>query len=145
MALVIKRFKIALKGCKDYPNKNKLRGKRSCFKCGKSSHFIAQCPYNENDQDQDKKGKKEKKKFYRKKKGEAHIRKEWDSDCFSSDYDDEGLATSAFNKSFLSPNKRHTCLMAKEKKVHTCDTPSTLFLVMRIPMMMLIIAISLRA
>jgi hypothetical protein len=42
MALVNKRFKTALKGHKDYPNKNKSRGKCSCFKCSKSSHFIAQ-------------------------------------------------------------------------------------------------------
>jgi hypothetical protein len=41
MALIIKRFKTALKGCKEYPNKNKSRGKRFCFKCGKSGHFIA--------------------------------------------------------------------------------------------------------
>jgi hypothetical protein len=41
MALIIKRFKTALKGCKEYPNKNKTRGKRSCFKCGKTGHFIA--------------------------------------------------------------------------------------------------------
>jgi hypothetical protein len=34
MALIIKRRK-------EYPNKNKSRVKRSCFKCGKSSHFIA--------------------------------------------------------------------------------------------------------
>jgi hypothetical protein len=32
MALVIKRFKTALKGRKEYPNKNETRGKRSCFK-----------------------------------------------------------------------------------------------------------------
>jgi hypothetical protein len=51
MALVIKCFKTALKGRNDYPNKNKSRGKRSCFKCGMSSHFIAQCPNNENGQD----------------------------------------------------------------------------------------------
>jgi hypothetical protein len=56
-------------------------------------------------------------------KGEAHIGKEWDSDCSSSDSDDEGLATSAFDKSFHFPNEHHTCLMAKEKKVHTRDTP----------------------
>ena len=97
MVLEIKRFKTALKGCKDYPNKNKSRGKCSCSKCGKSGHFIAQHPDNKNDQDQDKKGKKEKKKFYRKKKDEAHIGKEWDSDCSSSDSDKEGLAASAFN------------------------------------------------
>jgi hypothetical protein len=50
MALIIKCFKTSLKGLKEYPNKNKLRGKRSCLKCGKSSHFIAQCPDNNNDQ-----------------------------------------------------------------------------------------------
>jgi hypothetical protein len=50
MTLVIKRFKTALKGHKDYPNKNKSRGKCPCFKCGKTSHFIAQYPDNENDQ-----------------------------------------------------------------------------------------------
>jgi hypothetical protein len=49
MALIIKRFKTALKGRKEYPNKNKTKGKRSCFKCGKTGHFIAQCPDNEND------------------------------------------------------------------------------------------------
>jgi hypothetical protein len=123
MALIIKRFKTALKGRKEYPNKNKLRGKRSCFKCGKSGHFIAQFPDNNNDQTQEKYGKKERKKKYRKAKGEAHIGKEWDSDCSSSDSDDEGLASSAFNKSSLFPNERHTCLMAKEKKVRIRDTP----------------------
>jgi hypothetical protein len=30
---------------------------------------------------------------------------------------------SAFDKSSLFPNERHTCLMAKEKKVRTRDTP----------------------
>jgi hypothetical protein len=41
MALIIKRFKTALKGRKEYPNKNKTKGKRSCFKCRKTGHFIA--------------------------------------------------------------------------------------------------------
>jgi hypothetical protein len=41
MALIIKCFKTALKGRKEYSNKNKTRGKRSCFKCGKTGHFIA--------------------------------------------------------------------------------------------------------
>jgi hypothetical protein len=59
MMLVIKRFKTALKRRKDYPNKNKSRGKCSCFKCGKIVHFIAQCHNNENGQVQDKKGEKE--------------------------------------------------------------------------------------
>jgi hypothetical protein len=54
MALIIKRFKSALKGRKEYPNKNKSREKRSCFKCGKTGHFIAQCPDNDSDQAQEK-------------------------------------------------------------------------------------------
>jgi vacuolar-type H+-ATPase subunit H len=123
MVLIIKRFKTALKGHKEYPNKNKTRGKRSYFKCGKTGHFIAQCPDNDNDQGQEKYGKKEKKKNYQKAKGEAHLGKEWDSDCSSSNSDDEGLAASAFDKSLLFPNERHTCLMAKEKKVRIRDSP----------------------
>jgi hypothetical protein len=123
MALIIKRFKTALKGRKEYPIKNKTRGKRSCFKCGKTGHFIAQCPDNDNDQEPKKYGKKEKKKNYRKVKGDVHHGKEWNSDCSSTDFDDEGLATSTFNKSSLFPNERHTCLMAKEKKVCIWDTP----------------------
>jgi hypothetical protein len=107
MTLIIKRIKTALKGRKEYPNKNKAKGKRSCFKCGKTGHFIAQCPDNNDDQEQEKHGKREKKKVYKKVKGEAHLGKEWDSDCSSSDSDDEGLAASAFNKSSLFPNERH--------------------------------------
>jgi hypothetical protein len=75
-----------------------------------------------NNQEQEKYGKREKKKVYKKAKGEAHLGKEWDSDCSSSDSDDEGLAASAFNKSSLFPNERHTCLMAKEKKVSVRNT-----------------------
>jgi hypothetical protein len=136
MALVIKCFKTTLKGCKEYPNKNKPRGKCSCFKYGKSGHFIAHYPDNENDQVQEKKGKKEKKKNYRKAKGEAHIGKEWNSDCSSSDSDDEGLYASAFDKSSPFPNKRHTCLMAKEKWYVHEILLSILLLVMKILMTM---------
>jgi hypothetical protein len=123
MALIIKSFKTTLKGRKEYPNKNKTRGKHSCFKYGKTGHFIAQCPDNDNDQGQEKSRKREKKNNYRKAKGEAHLGKEWDSDCSSSNSDDEGLAASAFDKSSLFPNERHTCLMAKEKKVRIRDSP----------------------
>src|SRR5688500_1282916 len=117
MALIIKRFKTVLKGRNGQPSKTKTKGKRSCFKCGKLGHFIANCPDNESDQE--KGNKREKKKHYKKAKGEAHLGKEWDSDCSSSDSDNEGLAATAFNKSALFPNERHTCLMAKEKKVST--------------------------
>jgi hypothetical protein len=63
MVLLVKRFKTALKGSKDYPNKNKSRGKRACFTCGNSDHFISQCPNNENDKDQDKKGRRRTRSF----------------------------------------------------------------------------------
>jgi hypothetical protein len=52
-----------------------------CYRCGKSGHFIAKCPYtSESDRDDDKKGKKkmEKKRYYKKKGGEAHMGQEWD-------------------------------------------------------------------
>jgi hypothetical protein len=65
---------------------------------------------------------RENKKVYKKAKGEAHLGKEWDSDCSPSDSDDEGLAATAFNKSSLFPNEHHTCLMAKEKKVSIQNT-----------------------
>jgi hypothetical protein len=114
MALIIKRFKTVLRVRKEHPNKTKTKGKRSCFKCGKIGHFIANCP--ENDSDQEQGNKREKKKAYKKAKGEAHLGKEWDSDCSSSDSDNEGLAATAFNKSTLFPNEHHTCLMAREKE-----------------------------
>jgi hypothetical protein len=123
MALIIKLFKTALKGRKEYPNKNKSRGKHSCFKCGKTGHFIDQCPDNDSDKGQEKHRKREKKTNYRKAKGEAHLGKEWNSDCSSSDSDDEGLAASAFDKSSLFPNELRTFLMAKENKVCIRYTP----------------------
>jgi hypothetical protein len=48
MVLVIKHFKTALKGHKDYPNKRKSRGTRTFFMCDKFGLFIAQCLDNQN-------------------------------------------------------------------------------------------------
>jgi hypothetical protein len=135
MVLVIKRFKTALKGRKDYPNKNISRGKRSCFKCGKTGHFISQCPDNDNDQVQDTKGNKDKKKFYRNTKGEAHIGKEWDSDCSSSNSDDEGLAASAFDKSSLFSTSIKFASWQKRIRYVTAIPLSIPLLVMKIVMM----------
>jgi hypothetical protein len=78
MALIIESFQQILnqRNGKEY----KHRSKRVCYLCGKSSHYIAKCPYaSESDRDDNKKGKKkmEKKKYYNKKKGgEAHIGRE---------------------------------------------------------------------
>jgi hypothetical protein len=70
MALIIKSFWQILKQRKgkDY----KPCSKRVCYRCGKSDHFIAKCPYiSDNDREDDKKGKNkiEKKIYYNKKKG----------------------------------------------------------------------------
>jgi hypothetical protein len=111
---------------KDY----KPRSKRVCYRCGKSGHFIAKCPYtSDSDRDEDKKGKKkmEKKRYCKKKGGEAHVGQEWDSDESSTDSSsDEDTANIAINKGLLFPNVSHKCLMAKDdknKKVHSRDTP----------------------
>jgi hypothetical protein len=57
MALIIKSFRQILKQRrgKDY----KPRSKRVCYRCGRSGHFIAKCPYySESDRDKNKKGEK---------------------------------------------------------------------------------------
>jgi hypothetical protein len=70
----------------------------------------------------------EKKRYYNKKKGgETHIGREWDSDESSIDSSfDEDAANIVVNKGLLFPNVGHKCLMAKDskrKKVHSRDTP----------------------
>jgi hypothetical protein len=126
MTLIIKSFRQILKQRK---RKNyKPRSKRVCYRCGKSGHFIAKCPYT-SDSDDDKKGKKkmEKKRYYKKKGGEVHMGREWDSDESSIDSSsDEDATNVAINKGLLFPNVGHKCLMAKngkKKKVHSRDTP----------------------
>jgi hypothetical protein len=123
MTLIIKRFKSALKRRKEYSNKNKTKGNAPASNAVRLVTLLQIVPIMIVTRDKKKSRKKEKKKNYRKAKGEAHLGKEWDSDCSSSDSGDEGLAASAFNKSSLFPNERHTCLMAKEKKVCVRDTP----------------------
>jgi hypothetical protein len=127
MALIIKSFRQILKQRrgKDY----KSRSKRVCYRCGKSSHFIAKCLISsESDRDEDKKGKKkEKKRYYEKKGGDAHICHEWDSDVSSTSSSfEEDAANIAVNKGLPFPNIGHKFLMAKDdkkKKVHSRATP----------------------
>jgi hypothetical protein len=125
--LIINRFRQILKQRrgKDY----KSRSKRVCYRCGKSGHFIANCPISsESDRDEYKKGKnKEKKRCYKKKGGDAHICQEWESDESSTDSSfDEDAANIVVNKGLLFPNVGHRSLMAKDgkkKKVHSRATP----------------------
>jgi hypothetical protein len=72
----------------------------------------------DSDRDNDKNGrKKEKKKYYKKKGGDAHVCREWDSDMSSTDSSsDEDAANIAVNKGLLFPNVGHKCLIAKDDK-----------------------------
>jgi hypothetical protein len=117
MTLIIKSFRQILKQRRgeDY----KTRSKRVCYRCGKSGHFIAKCPISsESDRDKNKKGKKkEKKRYYKKKGGDAHVCREWDSDeSYTDSSSDEDAANIAVNKGLLFPNVGHKCLMAKDDK-----------------------------
>jgi hypothetical protein len=117
MTLIIKSFRQILKQRrgKDY----KPRSKKVCYKCGKPGHFIAKCSMSrDSDRDNDKKGKrKEKKKYYKKKGGDAHVCREWDSNESTTDSSsDEDAANIAINKGLLFPNVSHKCLMAKDDK-----------------------------
>jgi hypothetical protein len=126
MALTIKSFRQILKQRKgrDY----KPRSKRVCYKCGKPGHFIAKCPISsDSDRGDDKRGKKEKKRYYKKKGGDAHVCREWDSDMSSTDSSsDKDAANFTVNKGLLFPNVGQKCFMAKDgkkKKVQARTTP----------------------
>jgi hypothetical protein len=141
MALIIKSFRQILKQAKgkDY----KPRSKRVCYKCGKSGHFIAKCPYtSDSDRDDDKKVKKkmENKRYY-KKGGEAHMRREWDSDESSSDsFSDEDAANIVVNKGLLFPNVATNASwlrIAKRRRYILEIPPNTLLLMTRVALVIM--------
>jgi hypothetical protein len=118
----------------------KPRSKRVCYRCGKSGHYIAKCPYTSDSyRDDDKKGKKkiEKKKYYNKKKGgEAHIGREWDSDESTTDSSsDEDAANIAINKGLLFPTSATNVSwprIAKRRRYILEIPPNILLLMMRV-------------
>jgi hypothetical protein len=126
MALIINSFRQILKQRRgeDY----KPRSKKVCYKCGKPDHFIAKCPLSsDSDRGDDKKGKtREKKRYYKKKGGDAHICREWDSEESSTDSSsDEDAANIAITKGLLFPNIGHKCFMAKDGKKKVKSKSST--------------------
>ena len=125
-----------------------------CYGCGKTRHFIADCPTekkkHKHDKDEDKKNKG-------KKRDEAHLGEEWElnkSDSSDDEMKKKGAANIAIHHSSsptmifpdsTSPPKHFpnlsssprlfsnlidneyytpTCLMAKGEKVHVSPTPS---------------------
>jgi hypothetical protein len=126
MALIIKSFRQILKQRrgKDY----KSRSKKVCYKWGKPSHFIAKCPLSsDSDRGDDKKGnRREKNRYYKKKGGDAHVCREWDSDESSTDSSsDEDAANIVVTKGLLFPNVGHKCLMTKDDKKKKVKSRST--------------------
>jgi hypothetical protein len=87
MTLFIKKFNKYMSKRRPFKGdkKERTRLKRVCYNCGKSGHFITQCPYERREEDDDKKKKKEKsykkdKKFLKKKTyGQSYIGQECDS------------------------------------------------------------------
>jgi hypothetical protein len=70
----------------------------------------------DSDSGDDKRGKKKEKKYYKRKGGDAHVCREWDSDESSTDSSDEVVANITVNKGLLFPNVGHKCFMAKDGK-----------------------------
>jgi hypothetical protein len=121
VALFIKKFNKFIKKRRPYKGERKenQRSKRVCYNCGKNGHFIAQCPY-EKEEDNDKrkkfdKGYKKDKKYTKKKPyGQAHVGQEWNSSDESSDSESDKTATIAIkgktssSKSLFSNLSKHT-------------------------------------
>jgi hypothetical protein len=101
VALFIKKFSKFNKKKRPYKGerKEKSRSKRVCYNYDKNGHFIAQCPYERNEEDNDKrkkfdKGYKKDKKYNKKKPyGQAHIGQEWNSCDESSESESDEVAT----------------------------------------------------
>jgi hypothetical protein len=135
VAMFIKTFKRFSKGSKKFQRKG---NKIAYYECGKTGHFIADCP-NKKDQEgeykKDKYNKGEKSKDHHKKKkyGQVHIGEEWDSNEESSSLDEERVASIAIQRStsrqrlftnLIDDFETPTCLMEKGEKVHLFNASS---------------------
>jgi hypothetical protein len=103
MALFMKKYKRGLKkqGYKFAKRKFPNKKKRTCYNCGSTEHFIADCP-NEKRENRNDKGKgnykKDQKPYHKRRNysGEAHIGHEWNSgDESSSEEEGKKIATVA--------------------------------------------------
>jgi hypothetical protein len=121
-----------------FPNKKM----RTCYNCGSTEHFIADCP-NEKRENRTDKGKgnykKHQKTHYKRRNysGEAHIGHEWNSgDESSSEEEGKKIATVAIKKlpstsrlfNNLTDDEESTsihCFMAKGEKVKNNSKPSS--------------------
>jgi hypothetical protein len=143
MALFMKTYKRGLKkqgymfAKRKFPNKKK----RTCYNCGSTEHFIADCPNKKRENKNDKgKGsyKKDQKPHHKRMNysGEVHIGHEWNSgDESSSEEEGKKVATVAIKKlpstsrlfNNLTDDEESPsihCFMAKGEKVKISSKPS---------------------
>jgi hypothetical protein len=136
VALFMKKLKKYMKRKKFSKGDKKFKSttKRTWYNCGKHDHFIANCPFEDRDDDDDKKKnkpykkdksyKKSDKPYKKKTYGEANIEQEWESNDESSNSDSDGVAivvirgtSSSIKSLFPKLNQgKHTCLIVKENK-----------------------------
>jgi len=94
VALIIRNFRKFIKkksNHKTYGDGKRRNKKRFCYSCGQTGNFIANCP---NEKKKHKHDKDEDKKNKGKKRGEAHLGEEWESnDSDSSDDEKKKGAT----------------------------------------------------
>jgi hypothetical protein len=82
----------------------------------------------------------EKKRYYKKKVGEAHVGREWDSDESSTDSSsDEDIANIAINKGLLFPNvgQNASWLRTTRRRYILEIPPNTLLLMMGVALVMI--------
>jgi hypothetical protein len=135
MALVIKRFKTALKGRKEYPNKNKSKEKRSCFKCGKSGHFIAQCPDKDNARDKKRKRSRRGRRTTGRRRERHTLARSGTRTALHLTPTMWDLLLQASTSHPSSPTSITHASWSRRRRYVLKIPPSTLLLVMRIPMM----------
>jgi hypothetical protein len=126
MSLVINCFKSTLKGRKNYNAESKV--KRTCLKCGRTSHFIANCPNNDDDQEQDKKGRRWKRRsFTRRRRTWRILARSGTQTIAPPTPTTRDSPPSPLTNHHSYPNKWHICLMAKEQKVYHRTSPNYTF------------------
>jgi hypothetical protein len=97
VALIIRNFRKFIKkksNPKTYGDGKRMNKKMFCYCCGQTSHFIADCP-NEKKKHKPNKGKDKKNKG--KKRGEAHLGEEWESNDSDSSDDEKKKKKGAAN------------------------------------------------
>ncbi|XP_066324387.1 uncharacterized protein [Miscanthus floridulus] len=121
----LRKFMKKKRNCMTYGDRRKRYKKRFCYRCGKTSHIIVDCPKekkNKYNKDEDKKNKD-------KKRGEAHLGEEWESNDSDSS-DDEKKKKGATNLAIhhsSSPTMIFPDLASPPKLFPNLDSSSRLF------------------